>query len=65
MKRYELPQLPYNYNALEPYIIEEIMRVHHQKHHQGYVNGANAALEKLEKHLRGEAQIDVRAVLRD
>lgn len=65
MKRYELPPLPYNYNALEPYIIEEIMRLHHLKHHQGYVNGANAAIEKLEKHLKGEIQIDVRAVLRD
>ncbi|MGC9009150.1 MAG: superoxide dismutase [Sulfolobales archaeon] len=65
MKRYELPPLPYPYNALEPYISEEIMKVHHQKHHQGYVNGANAALEKLEKYLKGELQIDVRAVLRD
>ncbi len=65
MKRYELPPLPYPYNALEPYISEEIMKVHHQKHHQGYVNGANAALEKLEKHIKGELQIDVRAVLRD
>ncbi|BAN89996.1 superoxide dismutase [Aeropyrum camini] len=64
-KRYELPPLPYNYNALEPYIIEEIMRLHHQKHHNTYVKGANAALEKIEKHLRGEAQIDVRAVMRD
>ena len=49
VKRYTLSQLPYAYNALEPYIAEEIMRLHHQKHHQGYVNGANAALEKLEK----------------
>ena len=65
MKRYELPQLPYAYNALEPYIIEEIMRLHHTKHHQAYVNGANAALEKIEKASRGEIQIDVRAVLRD
>jgi Fe-Mn family superoxide dismutase len=65
MKRYYLPQLPYPYNALEPYISEEILRVHHQRHHQAYVNGANAALEKLEKHLKGEIQIDVRAVLRD
>ncbi|MEM1903487.1 MAG: superoxide dismutase, partial [Pyrobaculum sp.] len=40
-KRYTLPQLPYAYNALEPYIAEEIMRLHHQKHHQSYVNGAN------------------------
>ncbi|MCS7095358.1 MAG: superoxide dismutase [Thaumarchaeota archaeon] len=65
MKKYELPQLPYAYNALEPYVIEEIMRLHHTKHHQAYVNGANAALEKIEKHSKGEAQIDVRAVLRD
>jgi len=64
-KRYELPPLPYAYNALEPYIAEEIMRLHHQKHHQGYVNGANAALEKLEKFRKGEAQVDIRAVLRD
>ncbi|MEM0497476.1 MAG: superoxide dismutase [Acidilobaceae archaeon] len=63
--KYELPPLPYSYNALEPYIIEEIMRLHHTKHHNSYVMGANTALEKLEKHLRGEAQVDVRAVLRD
>ncbi len=62
---YTLPQLPYSYNALEPYIAEEIMKLHHQKHHQSYVNGANTALEKLEKYRRGELQIDVRAVLRD
>ncbi len=64
-KRYELPPLPYAYNALEPYISEEIMRLHHDKHHLSYVNGANAALEKLEKYRKGEMQIDVRAVLRD
>lgn len=65
MSRYELPPLPYAYNALEPYIIEEIMRLHHTKHHNSYVTGANAALEKIEKHLKGEIQIDVRAVMRD
>ncbi|MDT7895242.1 MAG: superoxide dismutase [Desulfurococcales archaeon] len=65
MKRYELPPLPYSYNALEPYIIEEIMRLHHTRHHQAYVNGANAALEKIERHMKGEMQIDIRAVLRD
>ena len=63
--RYQLPELPYKYGDLEPYIIEEIMKLHHQKHHAGYVKGANAALEKLEKHLKGEAEIDVRAVLSD
>ncbi len=63
--RYELPPLPYSYKALEPYIIEEIMRLHHSKHHNAYVVGANAALEKIERHFKGEIQIDVRAVLRD
>jgi len=40
---YTLPPLPYAYNALEPYISEEIMTLHHTKHHQAYVNGLNAA----------------------
>ena len=47
-KKYVLPELPYAYDALEPHISEEIMELHHSKHHQNYVNGANAALEKLE-----------------
>ncbi|MEC2070725.1 superoxide dismutase [Alkalihalophilus marmarensis] len=38
-----LPPLPYAYNALEPYIAEEIMRLHHDKHHQSYVDGLNKA----------------------
>ncbi len=46
--KYELPPLPYAYDALEPYIDEQTMRLHHDKHHQGYVNGLNTALEKLE-----------------
>ncbi|MCD4686292.1 MAG: superoxide dismutase [Anaerolineae bacterium] len=46
-KQYELPPLPYAYDALEPYIDEQTMRLHHDKHHLGYVNGLNAALEKL------------------
>ncbi|KAJ7735004.1 Mn superoxide dismutase [Mycena metata] len=40
-----LPDLPYAYNALEPYISEEIMTLHHKKHHQTYVTGLNAAEE--------------------
>jgi len=42
---HELPPLPYDYNALEPSIDEQTMRIHHDKHHQGYVNGLNSALE--------------------
>jgi Fe-Mn family superoxide dismutase len=44
---HELPPLPYDYNALEPYIDEQTMRLHHDKHHQGYVNGLNNAEAKL------------------
>lgn len=64
-KKYELPPLPYSYNALEPVIIEEIMKLHHQKHHQAYVNGANSALERLEKNRRGENPENIRGILRD
>jgi Fe-Mn family superoxide dismutase len=45
---YEVPDLPYDYNALEPHIDEQTMRVHHDKHHQAYVDKANAALEGTE-----------------
>ncbi len=64
-KTYVLPQLPYKYSDLQPHISEKTMTLHHTKNHQAYVNGANAALEKLEKSRRGELQIDTRAVLRD
>jgi Fe-Mn family superoxide dismutase len=42
---YELPDLPYAYNALEPTIDEQTMRIHHDKHHQAYVDNVNKALE--------------------
>ena len=47
MEKYTLPELPYDYAALEPHISAKIMELHHDKHHNTYVNGANAALEKL------------------
>ncbi len=43
---HELPKLPYDYDALEPHIDEQTMRIHHGKHHAGYVSKLNAALEK-------------------
>lgn len=64
MNKYELPKLDYEYNALEPVISERIMKLHHQKHHAAYVNNANAAIEKLHKHAKGEIEIDVAATLR-
>ncbi len=44
--KYELPKLPYAYDALEPYIDARTMEIHYTKHHQAYVNNLNAALEK-------------------
>ena len=47
MTRYVLPDLPYDYGALEPFISGEIVALHHDKHHRAYVDGANKAIEKL------------------
>ncbi|MFD2762386.1 superoxide dismutase [Lentibacillus juripiscarius] len=47
--QHKLPPLPYDYNALEPHISEEIMRLHHDKHHKGYVEGLNKAEKEMEK----------------
>jgi Fe-Mn family superoxide dismutase len=48
---YQLPPLPYDYNALEPHIDEQTMRLHHDKHHQAYVDNVNKALQ-------GQAQFE-------
>lgn len=48
MAKFELPALPYAYDALEPYIDKQTMEIHHDKHHQAYVNNFNKALEGTE-----------------
>lgn len=48
MDKYVLPDLPYEYGALEPHISGRIMELHHDKHHKVYVDGANQALEELQ-----------------
>jgi Fe-Mn family superoxide dismutase len=57
---YEVPPLPYDYDALEPHIDEQTMRLHHDKHHQAYVDKANGALEGTES-----ADTDVEEVLQN
>jgi Fe-Mn family superoxide dismutase len=47
MATYTLPELRYDYSALEPHISAKIMELHHDKHHAGYVKGANTALDRL------------------
>ncbi|HWQ19267.1 MAG TPA: superoxide dismutase [Methanotrichaceae archaeon] len=64
-KLYSLPELPYAYNALAPYISEEQLRLHHDKHHAAYVNGANAILQKLEKARQDNAELDMKSTLKE
>ena len=49
MPQYVLPDLPYDYGALEPHISGKIMELHHGKHHAAYVTSANAVLERLDE----------------
>src|ERR1700749_473891 len=57
---YTVPDFPYEYDALEPHIDEATMRVHHDKHHQAYVDKANTALEGTEW-----ADADIEDILKD
>jgi Fe-Mn family superoxide dismutase len=63
-KFYVLPKLPYEYNDLEPFISEEQLRLHHSRHHQAYVNGANAILELLDKARNEGADLDIKSTLK-
>src|SRR5699024_1860550 len=56
--KHKLPPLPYSYDALEPTIDEEIMRLHHDKHHQSYVDGLNKAETKM-KEARQKGNFDL------
>ena len=64
-KFYLLPKLPYEYKDLEPHISEEQLKIHHDKHRQTYVNGANAILQKLDKARKGGANLDVKSTLKE
>jgi superoxide dismutase, Fe-Mn family len=64
-KLYALPKLPYDYGDLQPYMSKEQLTIHHDKHHQGYVNGANAILQKLDKARKEGADLDVKSTLKE
>ncbi|WP_317065967.1 superoxide dismutase [Methanoculleus caldifontis] len=64
-KKYQLPPLPYAPDALEPQISREQLSLHHDKHHQAYVTGANANLEKLEKARQEGSEVDMKALLKE
>ncbi len=53
---FSLPDLPYNYNALEPHIDEQTMRIHHDKHHAGYITNLNKVLESQDNLLSKDIQ---------
>jgi Fe-Mn family superoxide dismutase len=65
IKSFTLPKLPYDYTALAPYISEQQLKLHHDKHHQAYVNGANAIFEKLDKARSESADLDNKAMLKE
>ncbi len=64
-KLYTLPGLPYGYADLAPFISEEQLKLHHQKHHQAYITGANNILEKLDKARKEGADLDMKATLKE
>ena len=64
-KLYQLQPLPYEYNALEPVISEGLLRLHHDKHHAAYVNGANAIVQKLGKARKENADLDMKAICKE
>lgn len=61
LQTFSLPDLPYDYGALEPAISGEIMQLHHQKHHQAYITNFNKALEQLDQAMnKGDASTVVK-----
>lgn len=59
MKKYELPPLPYNYDALEPYIDARTMEIHYTKHHQTYTDKFNTALESCSTEIQEKDIVEI------
>ncbi|MCX6718487.1 MAG: superoxide dismutase [Candidatus Staskawiczbacteria bacterium] len=64
MEKFNLPKLPYDYNALEPYMSEEVLTLHHDKHHAAYVNAANTLIDKIQDARNGNTELDQKSVLK-
>jgi Fe-Mn family superoxide dismutase len=64
-KMYDLPKLGYDYSALAPVISEDLLRLHHAKHHAAYVKGANTILEKMDKARADKADFDTKATFKE
>jgi Fe-Mn family superoxide dismutase len=64
-KLYQLPPLKYGYGDLAPHISEHQLQLHHEKHHQAYVNGANAILNKLDDARNAKTDVDIKAIQKE
>jgi len=64
MEKYILKNLPYGYKDLEPYISEEVLTLHHDKHHAAYVNAANILLDKIADARKNNAELDYKSTLK-
>jgi len=64
MEKFNLPKLSYGYKDLEPYMSEEVLTLHHDKHHAGYVNTANALLDKIDDARKNNSELDYKSVLK-
>ena len=62
--KYKLPNLPYGYKDLEPYMSAEVLTLHHDKHHAAYINAANALLDKISDARQKNSELDYKSVLK-
>jgi Fe-Mn family superoxide dismutase len=64
-KLYVLPDLPYEYNALEPHISEDLLKFHHDKHHASYVKGANEVLEMMDNTRKDKMEFEAKSIFKE
>lgn len=62
MEKYKLPNLPYGYKDLEPYMSSDVLTLHHDKHHAAYVNAANTLLDKIEDARKSNSELDYKSI---